>query len=327
MHKIIKKRWDTYETDFIIENYKLLNIEQLARTLGRSYSSVGNKMYALNLNTPFRGSITKTSVAYLLSDNLESFYWIGFLLADGCFRKSNKNGNVGQITVLLAETDIDHLKKLAKHLNSKVYERKNTSFSKNPVKVSLTANDHHLVPRICDKFDINLRKTYNPPNMESYTDKFTKEQILATLIGLIDGDGCITSNGNGGFDLKIQLHSSWAGNLQYINRFVHDYFNTPLDAKVRTTKSGESSLSIGKQQLISFMKNFIINNSIPALDRKWSKVDNIDPKSITVQKPYRNTVTINGIEFKSQFAAAKHFRCSARHIGRLVKCNGNILLY
>lgn len=44
-------------------------------------------------------------------------------------------------------------------------------------------------------FGFNYRKTYDPCDFNSFAN-YSKEQLLALLIGIIDGDGCITKSGN-----------------------------------------------------------------------------------------------------------------------------------
>jgi hypothetical protein len=212
-----------------------------------------------------------TKVDYLMGESLDVFYWIGFLLADGCFRSSNGNGILEQITVLLANTDKEHLEKLAINLNSKVTIRKNVGFT-DSLKAVMQANSKIMVPKICEKFDINFRKTYNPPNFESYNNKFNDEQILSIIVGFVDGDGSIYDNGNNGHSIGIECHISWKNNLEYINNFVHTYFNVSKRTKVGVRARGQCYLKLGKQELLKYIKQFIKINNLPVLDRKWNKI-------------------------------------------------------
>ena len=54
-------------------------------------------------------------------------------------------------------------------------------------------SNRESIPKLMTTFNIFYNKTYNPCNFESFS-KYTKEQLLALLIGIIDGDGNISKS-------------------------------------------------------------------------------------------------------------------------------------
>lgn len=60
-----------------------------------------------------------------------------------------------------------------------------------------------------EEYGLSYNKTYNPPEFSTYS-KYSKEQLIALLIGLIDGDGCITLNGSEHSNaITITAHKVW----------------------------------------------------------------------------------------------------------------------
>src|SRR6185312_6221316 len=91
----------------------------------------------------------------VFNDSLESFYWIGFLLADGSF--------VGKryIAISLSLTDINHLdefKKFLKTDNTICVKRRASGFTSNIAMATLRIGDKFTVEKLCEKFNIDTNK-------------------------------------------------------------------------------------------------------------------------------------------------------------------------
>ena len=130
----------------------------------------------------------------LLLENPISYYWIGFLLADGHFGQKNI------LKITLSSLDKEHLYNLKTFLNIE-----NILSERQGKYLCLKAMDSNLVPKIKEKFDISNKKTYDPPkNLESIKNK---DLLISLIIGFIDGDGCI-ANKNKAFSLTVKCHSS-----------------------------------------------------------------------------------------------------------------------
>lgn len=234
--------WDILEKEFPIKRHAL---HEYARKRGIKRLVCSQR----------KGDLTP-----LLEDTLITYYWIGFILADGCIL------NNGQLVVQLSEKDKDHLAKLATYLKTKVKQvRQTTSYKDNPkfrpeFVYRITVCDPKITNKIKDKFCIHQKKTYNPPDIESLN--LTKDQAFAILIGFIDGDGCIYHKDR---YIKIENHSSWSS--------VHKYFADIISKEFITTrtninKRGYSGCYL-KSGSINILQQFAELHNLPILERKW----------------------------------------------------------
>lgn len=194
------------------------------------------------------------NLSILLEDTPETYYWIGFLLADGHFDEK-------RIVVGLAEHDRDHLERFAKYIS---YEGTISTVKKNSYNavhsaVRLSAMDAEVVTKLREKFDIKSNKTYNPPK----TLKWVSEDLfLCLLAGFIDGDGSINES-----CIRIKVHISWFNILlEFCERLKLPEKN------VFITKENYCVFYINRCDANRLFKNIILNNSIPFLYRKWSNI-------------------------------------------------------
>ena len=81
------KKWSTQEIDFLINSYGSFGKIDLLKGLpNRSWDSI--KLKARHLNLCFYQGVhehVKGDLSSLLKDNPVSYYWNGFLAADGSF--------------------------------------------------------------------------------------------------------------------------------------------------------------------------------------------------------------------------------------------------
>lgn len=194
----------------------------------------------------------KGDVSFLLDESLESYYWIGFILADGHI--SN-----GRLTIGLSNKDRDHLEKFANKSNIEVFTYKRSSgYSENSDFCKISIMNKGVLSVLTDKYSIYNNKTENPPVLtELYGDK-----LEALKIGFIDGDGNIKNLHNRkDFQISIQVHSNWINNLIYM--FGSAYIN----------KRGYAVTCISNTITCKELKKFAIKNNLPVMKRKWDKVD------------------------------------------------------
>lgn len=197
------------------------------------------------------------NLSVLLEETPETYYWIGFLLADGHF----DNGK--RIVVGLAEHDRDHLEKFAKYIG---YKGTISLVKKGPYSaVRLSAMDTEVVGKLCEKFDIKSNKTYNPPESLSW---IPEDLFLCLMAGLIDGDGNI-SNFHGRKDafMRIKQEKSW---LPILKEFAK-YFKE--EDRVKINKQGYAEVEITGFSKIRELKKKLLEYNLPLMDRKWSKID------------------------------------------------------
>ena len=197
-------------------------------------------------------------MSILLSNTYLTYYWIGFLMADGHFTSR-------LLTVLSHKRDKKHLIKLKKYLKIKhiSIERK-----KYPC---LYGYSSYLLPLINKKFDLNNRKTYIPPNSNIFK-KMKNNLFLCLFIGYIDGDGSINQKtGRNDFSIIIRNHKNWFN----VMRIWIDKLSTIINIKIPNPKIYDKKVcqtAINNKKVILFLKSQIKKFKIPYLNRKWNKI-------------------------------------------------------
>jgi hypothetical protein len=195
----------------------------------------------------------KCNLEKLLENSLESFYWIGFILADGHISKSTR------LKVTLAKKDKDHLIKLQKFLNIEILKEDD--------QVSISAMDSKILKEFCEKFDIKSNKTEYPPNIKIFKS-FDNNLLKALMIGFIDGDGSICNLHNRkDYKISIKCYYKWVNFLNLLSKC----FNTDNVAYINN--QGYAFISIGNSIKCKEIKRFILDNNIPVLARKWNIID------------------------------------------------------
>ena len=254
--------WEDNEIDFLFENYSTMSNKELSVLLNKKICTV--KEYArrhfLTKKYDYNQNKRIGSLANLLNETPEAYYWIGFIFADGTLSKE------GRLSVTTS-WDNEHLEKLAKFLGGKVTINEKVNSPKNYIgsreifyRVSIA--DVSKYYRLMTKFNIKNNKTYFPPDL-MFLDEDWK--FYSFLIGFIDGDGNITNK-----SIKIINHINW--------RITHEYIREWLN--IRNIKSSvyidsncDSSILFSRK-FYPIMKEFIISNNIPAMERKW-KLNNV----------------------------------------------------
>lgn len=202
-----------------------------------------------------------------------SFYWLGFLLADGHFRKMPSSSI--ELSVELSNKDLTHLQTLLLFLgrdissySSRTRQTKLSAGLQTHVSFRLSSNE------LCDLvayFDIHHNKTKFPPNITNYLSlSLLQKQCL--LIGYIDGDGFVRGR-LGHRDGKLECHSSWISMYEFFNSFLI----TPY------------TISCKEEKVILFLSSVDVGNlyemacreSLPILMRKWKSVK----ESLAYKKP------------------------------------------
>ena len=185
------------------------------------------------------------ALSKLLDNSLISFYWLGFILADG--HLTNK-----RLRVVLSNKDESHLFKLSQYLETKV---KYESVNNYPY---IDLSNKTILSKIKEKYSISENKTTSPPNIYSISG----DRLKALSIGFIDGDGSIGNLHNRpDFNIRIKVHSSWKNILEYMYEYC--YINN----------KGYAQTTISDSSVIKKLKLFSINNKLPILPRKWNIVD------------------------------------------------------
>lgn len=199
-------------------------------------------------------------LSILLEDTHDAFYWIGYLLADGSFNSKHLSFDTAH--------DLNQLLKFAKFIKykNKIYinNKQETHYKLNTIRVMDSIN----IEKIMLKFDINNRKTYNPPDFDKY-DLFDRKLIFSLFVGFVDGDGCLhkCKNKYSSIVLTINIHKTWENFLKKINEYI---FDNKFVIKVNRELV---RMTTWNRSLIKQIKSHINEYKLPVLERKWDKID------------------------------------------------------
>lgn len=213
----------------------------------------------------------------LLLDIPETYYWTGFILADGHINNRN------DLSITLSSKDELHLKKFGEYIKyPKVKLLKNYGKIYHP-QVRLSVSDRFYIKDFKEKFDIKRDKTYYPPNINWITDK---NLFLALFAGYIDGDGTIEINNVKSkikpCVIRFHVHKAWFLFLDWIKNQLIKYYNIEI-SNPKIGKDGYLSWCISKFELIKKIFLDIKKLDLPLLDRKWNKI-NINYKTLNERK-------------------------------------------
>lgn len=245
---------------FILENRDKYSIAELTKILGfKSKTSIINRIKKLKIP---RKNPRKGDALNLLSDDLNAYYWAGFLLADGHFTKTN------QLVLVSSTKDKDHLEKFANFIKTtvKTYNRSvsSTNYQGSETQFCrVTIQDKDICRKFVEKFDINPQKTYNPPDFRKWN--FTEDQLKSLIIGFIDGDGSFPSP----HTIKIECHSSWREILNFFKQSCESFF----DEKILpiSDENRKYCYIYFRKAPTEKLREFAISNKLPFLARKWFK--------------------------------------------------------
>jgi hypothetical protein len=279
-----KNLYSKEEIEILKEHYPIKPTNEVVKLLpNRSLCSIKEKSKELNLKKtidhPMR--VPKSDLKILLDENLESFYWIGYILADG-----NLNKALSSLNLTSSIIDKAQLERYAKYIKtSNIYESISGSGFNNKkyYKISVVTQDKENVEKISKKFNIKPNKTKYPPDTNIYK-MFREDQCIALVLGIIDGDGTITFN-NRQYQLSIYGSYEWSGFYKFIGDILKDKYRLNYyfvgSRKIRNFKdkngiikprNQDAYLRICSKRLLQELKYFALYNNLPILERKWNKV-------------------------------------------------------
>lgn len=242
-----------YKSDFT----KAIKNNSLCKSCAVSKSSIFQKGHTLN----DKWTLRENSLDKLVSKkSLETFYWIGFILADGSFYKN-------RFEFGLKEDDLDVLEAFAKYIDFKgdIKHRDSTKSNR------LSFNNGPSIEKFMKEYGFNYDKTYHPCSFNTFK-KYSKEQITSLLIGIIDGDGTIQENGSTyANSIIITAHKLWKSFYEELLAF--------LEIDIHISERGDNnciSVRICKREYCTALKRFIIDNDLFYFTRKWDKIIVVD---------------------------------------------------
>ena len=270
MSQLIKPqiKWTPEKIQLLKDEYPSGDKSKLAERLGIKRSTLKDAAKRFKVKCllrpnghPPRGHKAKE----LLNDTLESYYWHGFIMADGHI--TNKGG----ILITLAEKDKEQLENLKLFLNVDqpiVHKIYSTTYSEATKSVHLALFDVGTCNKLREKYNVTNNKTTNPPNLDSLQNQ---EKFMSFFIGFFDGDGCFGRDYKNKVSMmKIECHGSWYSTLESMGIKLKELFD--IGSTLKMTKRGHACFRIYKKSNFIKLKNFIHDNNIPAMKRKWDGV-------------------------------------------------------
>jgi hypothetical protein len=255
-----RSKWKNLELEILKESYgKLSKFKLLELFPNRTYDAIKLKAAQLGLKhcDNRKHDYVRGDLSRLLDDNFVSYYWAGFLMADGNCTPSER------IRLRLSLKDQVHISKFAKFVDFKDEIKLYDTYC------SVSIQDKYNVPKIRKKHDWHFNKTENPPDL-SY---LSGDLLIAYFIGFIDGDGSIRKLKNRKDSaIMIKVHSSWLANLQFFADKVCEMIG--INKKIaRLNKQGYAVLNLTDSEVVVFLKRKTESLNLPVLDRKWDRVD------------------------------------------------------
>ena len=226
------------------------------------FSARLNHLQQENYHCPYcqKVDIKQYKIKNLLRENLQNYYLLGFLFADGHFSEDNR------LFLFIQEQDKDFLVELKNLLNPEINIRKEKQ------SYGFSVKDTFTIQKLKEKYSIHSNKTENPCNISSIKET----NLISFLIGFIDGDGSITlRTDTKSPKITIKCHYSWRDNLNYMIENLYHILQIENIPKVYINKQNEKEyvqITIGNQKAIHYLKDFIQNNSLLYFKRKWEVV-------------------------------------------------------
>jgi hypothetical protein len=227
-----------------------------------------------------RGHWSHSNLSPLAEETNLAYYWIGFLLADGCFYIS-KN----QLKLHESKERADHVSKFRDFIEYHRGSRVN----------ALTVGDREVIPYLVDKFGIKEKKTYNPPEFDHVKEE---DLFISMSVGFIDGDGYIQNQtGENRVDscVSIKLHSSWKDKLQLLTDRIYNYRQLSNSPDAYINPSGYAVVHWGDSRVLKMLKRHLIKHELPVIEEKWNRVD-LDYKSRIEKHEQRIVTYLNLVE-------------------------------
>lgn len=192
----------------------------------------------------------------LLEESPITYYWIGFLLADGHLEKD------GRICLTTSNKDIDHLLEFAKYIEFEGKIRDNRDRNAH----SIMFKNISVCSALKNKFNIHDNKTISPPRSNTI---FDNDLFKCLFIGFIDGDGSIQYQ----YDHKksrisLSVHKNWINILEKFNQLFTEGLG-----KVKINTRGYANYSLCLTSELIKLKEFALRHKLPIIKRKWSKID------------------------------------------------------
>lgn len=239
-------------SSYIKANYSTEDWDTLLAVTGQNKHALQEWARKRGLTREVSGH-RRGDISVLLSGDLESFYWLGLLAADGYISKE------GHLMFSQGEKDKEMVYKFADYTGSNVYEYNGTGSYTNKPQPTFRVNilDAEIGQKIREMWGVKTGQTKTYASISGTFIK-TKQQAEAFLIGFFDGDGHLTTTNAG----SIEVHSAW---LDFLAGLA---VRAELTTRPSINKRGYARLSLSGSKM-RYLKQFAIDNALPCNSRKW----------------------------------------------------------
>lgn len=257
------------------EYNRLGSMQKVADHLNVSVDSVYKymKLHGVVYKQHYQGIYT-CNEEFFKNDAEQSFYWAGFIAADGSLQK-RKYSKI--LKVALSQNDHQHVELFKSSISSnhpiKVYRVKPSKLVKSESMCSEIQIANNNIYNDLSRFNIipNKTKTYTFPEWLT-----NHELVNHFMRGYFDGDGCISKCGLGKNRTVIQKSFSILGTKQFINQYMNILVLKQIVNEVKISPHySVYQLSYSGNNNIRKIHDFLYKNATIWLDRKRTKFQDV----------------------------------------------------
>lgn len=251
-----KTRWTASEVEFLRNNLKTMEIQDIANKLGRTKQSVSGKLKGLYEKGLQRKS-PKSANRYFVDDAVLSecsdilYYLMGLIAADG-----NIYGN--RVLIKLKATDRKLLEDIKKYIGytGPIYDRINNGYT-TILTSTLNFFSSNFVKRLASHGILpNKSKTI------ALRDKISPNYVGSFIRGVFDGDGSVCKSKDNAFVIYICSSSKI---------FLEDLQKMMGFGRISTNKNNIHLLYVRSYERHDFFE-LIYDNSKICLNRKYVRM-------------------------------------------------------
>lgn len=252
--------WTDEKKQYLIKNYPYGDKKKMCVELGCTYKALKSMARLIGVKSLSDKNFYKLKI--LTEDNLFNNYWWGYILADGHINER------GQLSVVIKETDSNHLKIISDYLGVKLKCRPVKTTYSDGIFCNFTCQDAKYGEILKNNLGITKNKTYT---CIDYRWIDTKEKFLSVFAGFYDGDGCISFHQTGKpSTMKIECHYSWFEFLEFCSLKLNEYFD--INSTTYITTKGSSAIRIYGIKNVDKLYNECKKHNLPLLERKWKNL-------------------------------------------------------
>lgn len=258
---------------------KIKSTKKLARELSVDIMDVKRYMDSFNIDYK-KQVIYSCNHDFFQEDSEESFYWAGFIAADGCVLSRTVNrSKPNMLSISLESTDTPHLLKFKNQSKAESiisFKTVKNSLQNSKWKDTDECEIKITSTKICkdlERFNVVMRKTkiYDLPSWI-----LTHDLLPHFIRGYNDGDGSFYWNKKAG--RADQLYFSMRGNSEYllkIRKVLEKECSLVERIKPIRISSGHGVLEYGGNLILKRICNYLYKNSTIYLDRKFEIIKHL----------------------------------------------------